>query len=275
MNIYRKERTNMSTKPMTLLLIEDSINECIVFENYVKQRNDVKFVAITNSDIEGLELIKKYSPDAIILDIELHKGSGNATSFNLIETLHKMKFKTKPKIIVTTVVTSNTVYDYLHEKGVDLIFYKKHKNYSVENVINTLLLLNDYSEETTTSATIELDNSAELEEKISQMINNELDLIGVGLHLQGRKYLHDAIYFVVTQSDKDERITVIQHLISKYKRSSSTISRAMQNAILHAWRRSSLEDLEKYYTARINYETGVPTPTEFVYYYAERVRKMV
>jgi len=265
----------MNTKPMTLLLIEDNINDCIIFENYVKQRNDVKFVAITNSDIEGLELIKKYSPDAIILDIELHKGSGNATSFNLIETLHKMKFKVKPKIIVTTVVTSNTVYDYLHEKGVDLIFYKKHKNYCVENVINTLLLLNDYSEETTTSSTIDIDNSSELEEKISQMINNELDLIGVGLHLQGRKYLHDAIYFVVTQSDKDERITVIQHLVGKYKRSSSTISRAMQNAILHAWRRSSLEDLEKYYTARINYETGVPTPTEFVYYYAERIRKLV
>lgn len=264
----------MSNKPITLLLIEDNINDCIVFENYVKQRNDVKFLAITNSDIEGLELIKKYSPDVIILDIELHKGSGNATSFNLIETLNKMKFKIKPKIIVTTVVSSNTVYDYLHEKGVDLIFYKKQKNYSIENVINTLVLLNNYTEQTVETSTIELNNSEEQEEKISNMINNELDLIGVSLHLQGRKYLHDAIYFVITKSDENNRITIIQHLINKYKRSSSTISRAMQNAILHAWRRSSLEDLEKYYTARINYETGVPTPTEFIYYYAERIRKM-
>lgn len=265
----------MIAKQMKLILIEDDIHECIAFENYAKNRNDVKFVAITNSDIEGLELIQKYSPDAIILDIELHKGSGNSTSFNLIETLSKMKFKVKPKIIVTTVVTSNTVYNYLHEKGVDLIFYKKHKNYCVENVINTLLLLNDYSEKTTTSTTIGLNNSAELEEKISQIVNNELDLIGVGLHLQGRKYLHDAIYFVITQYDSDEKTTVIQYLVNKYKRSSSTISRAMQNAILHAWRRSNLDDLEKYYTARINYETGVPTPTEFIYYYGEKVRKMI
>ena len=265
----------MSNKPMKLLLIEDNMQECIVFKNYVKQRNDVTFVGITNSDIEGLELIKKYTPDAIILDIELHKGSGNATSFNLIETLHKMKFKVKPKIIVTTVVTSNTVYDYLHEKGVDLIFYKKHQNYSVETVINTLLLLNDYSEEINNFTSLETNNSEELEEKISSMINNELDLIGVGLHLQGRKYLHDAIYYVITKSSESERITVIQHLVNIYKRSSSTISRAMQNAILHAWRRSSLDDLERYYTARINYETGVPTPTEFIYYYAEKIKKMV
>lgn len=266
----------MSTKQMSLLLIEDNINDCIMFENYLKQRNDVKLVAITNSDIEGLELIKKYSPDAIILDIELHKGTGNSTSFNLIETLSKMKFKTRPKIIVTTVVTSNTVYDYLHEKGVNLIFYKKQPSYSAETIINTLLLLNNYNEETISSGILEsTTSSTDLEEKFSNMINNELDLIGVGLHLQGRKYLHDAIYFVINQNDENERITVNQFLVNKYKRSSSTISRAMQNAILHAWRRSSLEDLEKYYTAKINYETGVPTPTEFVYYYAKKIRKMV
>ena len=64
-------------------------------------------------------------------------------------------------------------------------------------------------------------------------------------------------------------------MTNKYKRSSSTISRAMQNAILHAWRRSSLEDLEKNYTAKINYETGIPTPTEFMYYYADKIKKAI
>lgn len=266
----------MSTNQMSLLLIEDNINDCIMFENYLKQRNDVKLLAITNSDIEGLELIKKYSPDAIILDIELHKGTGNSTSFNLIETLSNMNFKIRPKIIVTTVVTSNTVYDYLHEKGVDLIFYKKQPSYSAETIINTLLLLNNYKEKTISSGIFEsTTNSTDLEEKFSDMINNELDLIGIGLHLQGRKYLHDAIYFVINQNDENEKITVNQFLVNKYKRSSSTISRAMQNAILHAWRRSCLEDLEKYYTAKINYETGIPTPTEFVYYYAKKIMKMV
>lgn len=49
----------------------------------------------------------------------------------------------------------------------------------------------------------------------------------------------------------------------------------MQNAILHAWRISSLEDLTALYTARINYETGVPTPTEFIYYYADKIKKML
>ena len=107
------------------------------------------------------------------------------------------------------------------------------------------------------------------------MIIDELNLIGIGLHLQGRKYLYDAIYYLITNSEGSEKISAVQYLVNKYKRASSTISRDMQNAILHAWRVSSLEDLEVNYTAKINYETGVPTPTEFIYFYADKIRKMI
>lgn len=271
----------MSAKPMTLLLIEDDLNDCASFKEYVETRDDVKFIGITNSDIEGYNYITKYSPDAIILDLELQKGSGNETSINLIEKLYSMNLTPKPKIIVTTVVSSNTVYDFLHDKGVDLIFYKKHKNYSIENVINTLLLLNGYSEKSIPQNMNSFNNlkksSDENSKNLQDLINNELDLIGVGLHLQGRKYLYDAIYYIINQdiSNQDSKLTVVQYLVSKYKRSNSTISRAMQNAILHAWRKSSLEDLEKYYTAKINYETGIPTPTEFIYYYADKIKKLI
>lgn len=273
----------MENKIITLLLIEDNLDDCNLFRDYVKTRNDVKFVGITDSDIEGFEYITQFSPDAIILDLELQKGSGNETSISLIEKLHNMNLNPKPKIIVTTVVSSDVIYDYLHDNGVDLIFYKKHKNYSAKNVINTLLLLNGYSKKSTPSNIKNINNLTNINntesntKNISDLINNELDLIGVGLHLQGRKYLHDAIYYIINQdlSNPDSKITVIQHLVAKYKRSNSTISRAMQNAILHAWRRSSLEDLEKYYTAKINYETGIPTPTEFIYYYASKIIKMI
>lgn len=260
-------------KPLTVILIEDNPNDCIKFKTCIDERTDIKLLAITNSDIEALSLIRKHQPDAIILDIELNNGTGNATSLPLVETLSKEYFKHKPKIIVNTIVSSNTIYDYLHANGVDLIFYKKQQNYSIENVINTIILLGNYAEDTSYTGNIVLDNSEETNEKISSMIDTELDLIGVGLHLQGRKYLHDAILFLITEPEKSQEITVVQYLVRKYKRSDSTISRAMHNAIIHAWRISSLEDLEKYYTAKINYETGIPTTNEFIYYYENKIKK--
>ena len=265
----------MDKKIIEIILIEDDKNDCADFENYINSRNDVKLVAVTDSDIEGLDLIKKHSPDAIILDIELHNGSGNANSFELIEKLQTCKLSKKPKIIVNTVVSSNTIYDYLHDKGVDIIFYKKQQNYSVENVINTLVLLSGYSEDKSFTGNIVVEDTKDNRENISDMINDELNLIGISLHMEGRKYLHDAIYYLITNSDESEKVSAVQHLTSKYKRASSTISRDMQNAILHAWRISSLEDLETYYTAKINYETGIPTPTEFIYYYADKIKKRI
>ena len=266
----------MNEKVVTLLLVEDNINDCEEFKNYVNSRTDVMFVGVTNSDIDGLNYIDKYSPDVIILDLELHNGTGNDTSFNLIETLNNRHAGKKPLIIVTTVVASSSVYNYLHKNGVDLIFYKNHKSYSVKNVIDTILLLNDYSVNSPSVTSIKHNNTDNLEEVITNKINTELNLIGVGLHLQGRKYVYDAIYYILTNdSATTSRISIIQFLGNKYQRSGSTISRAMQNAILHAWRMSSLEDLEKYYTAKINYETGVPTPTEFIYYYVEKIRKCI
>ena len=138
------------------------------------------------------------------------------------------------------------------------------------------MLLKEYKETSNNNILDENTNSHEdLIKIISDKVNNELDLIGISTHLQGRKYLYDAIMYLLSKDSDDSRISINQYLIAKYKKSSSTISRAMQNAILHAWRISSIEDLETYYKAKINYETGVPTPVEFIYYYVDKIKKML
>ena len=96
-------------------------------------------------------------------------------------------------------------------------------------MVNTLLILRNFK--TKPSEFVAVEDDTNLESKIIDKINVELDLIGVALHLQGRKYLFDAIFYVINESE-DSSLSIIQYLVSKYKKSSSTISRAMQNAIL-------------------------------------------
>lgn len=259
---------------MKLLLIEDDKNECDKFIEAVNKRNDVEFVGITNSAEEGIKLIKSNTVDGIILDLELNEGKGNG--FDFLKDIRKLKLKKFPKIVVNTNVRSDSVYDYLHENKVDFIFYKKQTNYSVNAVINLLLMLNEYRNGDNNDKYMTSNDVKDDEENlkiISEKINKELDLIGVSTHLQGRKYLYDSILYLLSKESDDGRISINQYLGSKYKKATSTISRAMQNAILHAWRVSSIEDLETYYKAKINYETGVPTPVEFIYYYVDKIKK--
>ena len=214
---------------MKLLLVEDDVNTCEIFKKIERAKSEIKFIAITNSEVEALNCVKNNMPDGIILDLELTNGKGSG--FGFLKELRKIKLKILPKIIVTTNICTDSVYDYLHDNKVDFIFYKKQEGYSEENVIDTLLLLNGYTD------------------NISYTENTK----------------HN--------ESNESKISIIQYLGGKYKRSTSTISRAMQNAILYAWRISAIEDLTTYYTAKINYETGVPTPTEFIYYYANKIKK--
>ena len=115
----------MGNKYMKLLLIEDDVSECNIYKKIADKRTDIEFVAITDSDIEGIKYVKQYQPDGIILDLELNKGNGSGTGFDFIEALNKLNLKDRPKIVVTTNICSDTVYDFLHQNKVEFIFYKK------------------------------------------------------------------------------------------------------------------------------------------------------
>lgn len=257
---------------MKILLIEDDEREWEIYKRIIKQKTDTEIVACTKSSTEAISLLQKHNPDAVILDLELTDGEGSGIEF--LQSYRKLHIDKYSQMIVTTNIYSDTVYNYLHNEKVDFIFCKNQERYSQENVINTICLLAKNDRRKSSDSQQDIASNDE-ESKIAKIINKELDLIGVSTHLKGRKYLFDAIEYVINNMDNYESISVIQYLVGKYKRASSTISRAMQNAILHAWRISSIEDLTTLYTARINYETGVPTPTEFIYYYAEKARKSI
>ena len=105
---------------MKLLLVEDDVNTCEIFKKIERAKSEIKFIAITNSEVEALNCVKNNMPDGIILDLELTNGKGSG--FGFLKELRKIKLKILPKIIVTTNICTDSVYDYLHDNKVDFIF---------------------------------------------------------------------------------------------------------------------------------------------------------
>ena len=247
----------MEIKPMKILIIEDDINDCNSFKSCVNNRDDIEIVAITDSDIEALKLVKAKRPEGIVLDLELNNSStGSIDSLDFLSNLKKLNLNYEPIVIVTTHVNSKRTYEILHRNGVDIILYKDNPKYSSEHVLNNFINLRKVS---STYQMPSIKETLEDEEnKISNIINDELELIGVTSKLKGREYIHDAILYLV--QDDSNKINVIQYLVNKYKKSATTINNGIQNAIIYAWRITPPDDLIKYYTARINLDTGIPTP---------------
>ena len=76
---------------MKLLLVEDDVNTCEIFKKIERAKSEIKFIAITNSEVEALNCVKNNMPDGIILDLELTNGKGSG--FGFIKELRKSKLK--------------------------------------------------------------------------------------------------------------------------------------------------------------------------------------
>ena len=262
----------MTTKSMKILIIEDDVNDCNNFINSVKHRDDVEIIAITDSDVEGLKYAKLKQPEGIILDLELNNSmTGNADALGFLSELKKLNLDYEPIIVVTTHIHSKRIYDMVHRNGADIILYKNHPRYSADYVLNKMLSLREVTPQKTIETLRE-----ELEDnrkKISYCIARELDLIGIPAKMAGRKYIHDAILYLI--ENKEDNINVIRHLTNIYKKSGNTITNGIQNAIMHAWNNTPVDDLLEYYRARVSPETGVPTPMEFIYYYVDKIEREI
>ena len=257
---------------MKILIIEDDVNDCNNFINSVKHRDDVEIIAITDSDVEGLKYAKLKQPEGIILDLELNNSmTGNADALEFLSELKKLNLDYEPIIVVTTHIHSKRIYDMVHRNGADIILYKNHPRYSADYVLNKMLSLREVTPQKTIETLRE-----ELEDnrkKISYCIARELDLIGIPAKMTGRKYIHDAILYLI--ENKGDNINVIRHLTNIYKKSGNTITNGIQNAIMHAWNNTPVDDLLEYYRARVSPETGVPTPMEFIYYYVDKIEREI
>lgn len=67
-------------RPLSVLLVEDDANTCREIIQYMHDLDDMTLIDVTNNSAKAEEIIRDSLPDAVILDLELHKGSGSGLS---------------------------------------------------------------------------------------------------------------------------------------------------------------------------------------------------
>lgn len=257
-------------KPLSILLIEDEPTDCKLFIQYVDSTEDIRLVGVTNNADKALEYARDYLPDAIILDLELHKGHGNGVSF--LMALGKEQLPFSPYILVTTHNISAITHEQVRRFGADFVMIKSQADYSAENVIEFLRtlkgIIHNSRKKNPDSGKLDDEPPIEAKKRLLTQIATEIDLIGISPKAIGRNYLIDAIMLIID----GQRHNHIETIAQKYNKTDPSVERAMQNAINRAWRTADIEELQRYYTARVRSEKGIPTLTEFIFYYANKLK---
>jgi len=257
-------------KLLSILLVEDDPADCKAFAEHIETLEDVCLISVTNNAGKALELVEEHLPDAVILDLELHKGGGNGISF--LTALRRSSLSVNPYILVTTNNISRITHEQARQLGADFIMLKSQADYSVEHVIEFLRSLKGmihYSRKRPLGPDQhEVISPREIKRRLANMVAAEMDIIGISPKTIGRNYLIDAILLIIDGHTKK----VLSVIAQKNGKTDASVERAMQNAINRTWRSMSIEDLQRYYTARITSEKGIPTLTEFIHYYANKFK---
>lgn len=256
-------------RKLDVLLVEDDPKDCNAMTVAIESAaEDFNLISITNSASTALKTISEANPDIIILDLELSLGQG--TGFDVLEGIKNMRLTYPPYTVITTNNISEITHSMVRDFGGDFIFTKSQSGYSARTVVNFLksakhAILNRRPSEPN-SYTIG-EHSSQWKQNTRRHIGNELLKIGISPKNKGFNYLLDAVCLIVEGSD----VPVTSALSQKYKKTPASIERAMQNAINRTWSTENIDDLLENYTAKISSAKGVPTITEFIYYYAHKV----
>lgn len=259
-------------KAMKLIQLEDSDYERNCFKLASKQRTDIEIVLATISDVEAIEVIKFDKIDGVILDLE------GVPAKKFLEQLNALNLDIKPLIIVTTNNTSATAHKSLRRKyGFDWLFCKEQPDYSPDEVFDHFLLMRDSALVETPKSIIDnvkMETKKERKDWISNKIYAELDAIGIIPGYDGRKYIFEAIYYLLEVNSEDKYY--VDHVMKVFNKSNSnSILKGMETVINYAWKNQDPQELLKHYTTFINPKRGVPTPTELVHYYVEKIQKAI
>lgn len=252
---------------LTILLIEDDSHECNEISAYIERFDDICLIGITNNADKALEYIIDMIPDVTIIDLELHNGNGNGLT--LLRELQLMNPPSKPYILITTHNPSTLTHDIARQNGADFIMTKYQEDYSAKTVVDFIRTLKQVLHSRKLNNTVSFVESPEKRKKrLHRRICSELNKIGISPKVVGYKYLIDAILLIIDTPTPNICIIIGKN----YGKTEASVERAMQNAINRTWRYGNIEDLYNHYTAKISSDKGVPTVTEFIYYYANKIK---
>lgn len=250
----------------------------LIADEDVKARNDIKeklshyhieIVAETDNGIDIFSLIKKTTPDIVLIDIWLPKMD----VIQIIKNTNQLFANAAqvPTFIVVSCCSNPNIFQEAMEVGAAYCMEKPLAG-SVLYERLTRIMKNRAALMKTTPIKPKqyLNDRNDIETQVTAIIHR----IGVPAHIKGYQYLRTAIMMTIENSDLINAVTKILYpdVARKYQTTSSRVERAIRHAIEVAWDRGDLDILNEYFGYTIQNERGKPTNSEFIAMIADNLR---
>ncbi len=211
----------------------------------------------------GAELLKIYEevhPDVVIMDAFLQ----HIDALGVISRINLKEPVKRPLIIVMSSIDNPNFEREITKCGVDYYFLKPiDPQMMAERIIQIVSWKG-------VGAAAPSPNQEDLNIVITEILHQ----IGIPAHVNGYKYVREAIRLTVENPEMLNSVTKILYptVAKTFKSTSSRVERAIRHGIELAWDRGDVDVLNSYFGYTIQSQRGKPTNSEFVAMIADRIR---
>lgn len=231
-----------------------------ILKDIIIDDKELELVGTAKDGEEAYNLIRKKTPDVMLLDIVMPKLDG----LGVLDKVYQDKsIRKPPAFLMVSAVGQEKITEEAFQKGADYFIMKPFEK---NNVLYQIKKLKKQKNEKNNK----VHQIKSLENQVTDIIHE----VGVPAHIKGYQYLREGIIMSVNDMEMLNSITKILYpgIAKKFQTTPSRVERAIRHAIEVAWSRGKMDTIDELFGYTINNGKGKPTNSEFIAMITDKIR---
>ena len=251
---------------LKVVIADDNKKMVDVIKEVINDEPELEVVGVATNGEETIDVIKKTSPDVVLLDIIMPQLDG----ISVMQKVREDGECSKPAFIVISAVGMEDVTEDAFSKGAAYYIMKPFDN---EVLVNRIRYIRNQHDKVSVK-TVPREPVSITDRNLETDITNIIHDIGIPAHIKGYQYLRDSITLSVKDAEIINSVTKVLYptIARKYETTPSRVERAIRHAIEVAWNRGNTDTLNDLFGYTINCGKGKPTNSEFIALISDKIR---
>ena len=242
----------------TIVIIDAKEEFSDALAEFLSADGAFRVVGQASDGVEGLALVERTRPDAVVLDIVLSGLDG----LSLMDSIHAKGLR--PKLLIVSAFGAESIVESAARHGAGYFLVKP-----LDPAVVKARLIDLCEEKAAPLQAESVQNSRQLDERIS----NIFITVGIPPHIKGYNYLREGVKMAISVPGIINHITkkLYPMIGEKYDTSASKVERAIRHAIEVAWNRGRIEAINSLFGVRAYVGNEKPTNGEFIALVADKM----
>lgn len=260
-----------NSEKISVIIVDDNEKVIENIDSALSKDTAIQIIGKAKNGQEAYELIRKSTPDVVILDLIMPKMDGLSLMNKVNEDGAMIKM---PFFIITSAISNENVIQDAFGYGAGYYLLKPFETNMIADRVKGVKSYNKRIPETKKIIGAGEDRRHFMERNIENDVTSIIHDVGVPAHIKGYQYLREAIIMSVNDNEMLNSITKILYpsIAKKFQTTSSRVERAIRHAIEVAWNRGRMDTIDELFGYTINAEKGKPTNSEFIALIADKIR---